>query len=354
MSSSTSIEKKKLFFIVFIFFTLSSGLVNTSQAQETLSASFYDGYGEITLSWNHSLSAPNVLAYSEVNVKAEKYEQGSAIATAVAETSTMEGDVGAVNTTVAAESSTLGLKGLADSEGTAQSFFLLQNTSDHNVEVSFDWSAEWLVEGAIENPETDQIKTALYLVLQKKVVRFNNVRVLAERIAHNIKDRNNLSSIFAKSIDTRLLPELSFYDSDSIVDEFTIHFGPGMTYLFVLSTELRGLATVSLGGCPPSYWGKHNDWPIDPREQFFDVFGGGPKNLSLNHAVHLRHSTEDILMSNAVAALLNAASSEVSYYTDDVNAIKALVKTTFESGDFESTNAELVYYNNLGFPQVCD
>jgi hypothetical protein len=284
----------------------------------------------------------------------EDYEQGLAVATAAAQSSAVVGDVGEIRTLVAAESFTLGLKALADSEGTAQSFFLLQNTTGRVIKVRFDWSAEWSVEGAIENPETDKVKAELYLTLQKKEVRLNNVKALVERIVDSIKDRRNHNDIFAKSLSVSLSPELSFHDADGASDEFTVNFGPRRTYLFALSAELKGLATASLGGCPPSYWSSRNDWPVNPRARFFDVFGAGPERLPLNHAVRLRHSAEDNLMSNAVAALLNAASLEIPYYNDDVNAIKALVRTAFKSGDFELTAAELAYYNNLGAPQVCE
>lgn len=355
---SLSREKNGLLATVFIVTFLTSFIANSTQAKESTSASVSESYGEITLVWNHVFSAPSILEFSEVNVNAETYEQGLAVAQAVAKSSTTAGDSGSVSTVVATESITTGLNGLADAEGIAQNFFLLKNTSNRNIKVSFDWSVEWLVEGEIENPESDQAKTELYIVLQKKKVRFNNAAALAERIAHNISERINhevsLTSIFAEFVSTRLPPVLSFYDSDSVADEFTIHFGPGTTYLFVLSAELRSLASISLGGCPPSYWRKQNDWPIDPHERFFDVFGAGPEHITLNHALWLTHSNEGILMSNAVAALLNATSSEVSYYTNDVDAIKAQIQTTYETGDFELTNAEMEYYNNIGYPLVCE
>ncbi|MEE9354531.1 MAG: hypothetical protein V3U75_02985, partial [Methylococcaceae bacterium] len=130
-----------------ICFLLSSLWVGSSQAQESASASYFNGGGEINLIWNHTLPATGILSYSEVETNAEVFEEGAAIADAVAESGESlldTSDTGGVSTAVAIDGIVSSARALSYSRSKAHNFFLLKNTSDERVIVNFNWSANWL------------------------------------------------------------------------------------------------------------------------------------------------------------------------------------------------------------------
>jgi hypothetical protein len=63
----------------------------------------------------------------------------------------------------------------------------------------------------------------------------------------------------------------------------------------------------------------------------------------------MRGGGENALARHAVAALLNASSPDVDYYTD-VAGVIALVQEAYATGEFESAKDLLDLQNNLGCP----
>lgn len=118
-------------------------------------------------------------------------------------------------------------------------------------------------------------------------------------------------------------------------------------------------------GCTPGYWKQehHEDsWPsaYDPGDAFTSVFYGDfsfvrpehrtdPSELSLSEALDLRGGDVNALTRHAVAALLNAASEDVSYdlTTDQVTS---MFKAAVDGGDVEGTKDKLEGYNEQGCP----
>lgn len=118
-------------------------------------------------------------------------------------------------------------------------------------------------------------------------------------------------------------------------------------------------------GCTPGYWKNHagadshskggqkkpSAWegysPGDDYDGTFGVtssFGG-----TLIEALNRGGGGEIALGRHAVAALLNAAHSGVSYDLSEAE-VKALVAAAYGSGDFESAKAELAELNEQGCP----
>ncbi len=341
---------------------------NTLQAEEISPASIFNGGGEISLTWDHNLLATGTLIFSEVNSYADIAEGGAAIADAVAESFLDYSNSGEVRTTVALDGIVSGSFALAHSKAKAHNFFLLQNTSNEVVTVNFNWSAEWLVSGVIDQPETDRSTMGLQLTLAKTRLIYGNhwanmfmARALKDNMGVNWRFGRLLhGEIFSKNV-TVHLPEEGFenYQSGGVSNEFEVTFGPRQTYLFGLTANVKGLATVSIEGCSYKFWRQNiRDWPISPFTRFSDVFGFGPEDMTLWFALVFPQAkvNEPRFFRNAVAALLNAESPRVSYYTDDPDYVKTFVKSTFESGDLEELEEitdDLVFHNNLGASDMC-
>jgi hypothetical protein len=103
-------------------------------------------------------------------------------------------------------------------------------------------------------------------------------------------------------------------------------------------------------GCTPGYWRQpqhYDNWVGHASSDIFsDVFGVGP-DLALGDAVDLGKGGESALVRHAVAALLNAASPDVSYALTEAGVID-LVQQAFDSGDFEAAKDLLDELNNSG------
>ena len=363
--------ERLMFPFVTICFLLFSIWVGSLQAQESTSASFFNGGGEINLIWNHTLSSTGTLIFSAVNTDAEVFEEGAAIADAAAESLLDTSDTGGVRTTVALDGIVSGSKALSNSRAIAQNFFLLQNTSDKRVTVNFNWSAEWLVSAAIDQPETNRSEMALRLTLAKHKLESGGrnaikrmVKILKRTMKRSdkqrIRSKRRQLEIFSKYVAVRL-PTEGFvnYDSGHVTDGFEVTFRPKEIYLFGLSTEAGGLASVSVEGCSATFWKRHKkSWPIHPRTKFSEVFGIGPEDMSLWAALRKpqRHVNEPRFFRNAVAAMLNAGSSGIPYYIDDPDVLVTLVKDTYESGnadELKEITDDLEFHNNVGASYTC-
>ena len=105
-------------------------------------------------------------------------------------------------------------------------------------------------------------------------------------------------------------------------------------------------------GCTPGYWkqAQHFDsWVgYSPADLFSDVFSVGPAT-SLGDALDLGGGGENALIRHAVAALLNAANSGVSYAYSEAEVI-AMVQSAYASGIYEATKDLFVVQNELGCP----
>lgn len=112
-------------------------------------------------------------------------------------------------------------------------------------------------------------------------------------------------------------------------------------------------------GCTPGFWknrGLRLGWPAPyaPGDSYDTVFGvtsdfGG----TLLAAVRRGGGGETALGRHAVAALLNAASSNVDYDLSEAEVI-ALVQGAYSSGDFEGVKDELEGFNEQNAPGFCD
>jgi hypothetical protein len=109
-------------------------------------------------------------------------------------------------------------------------------------------------------------------------------------------------------------------------------------------------------GCTPGYWKTHYEsWVgYTPGQSFFGVFAasdyrGLDAGLTLGQAIDLGGGGFYKLARSAVAALLNAANPDVSYYLTQQQIIDAVV-AAFNSGDPEPLATDLDYGNNEGCP----
>ncbi|MEE9395587.1 MAG: hypothetical protein V3V31_01110, partial [Methylococcales bacterium] len=266
-------------------------------------------------------------------------------------------------------------RALSYSRSKAHNFFLLKNTSDERVIVNFNWSANWLISGAIDQHGTDRSGMTLRLTLAKSRLKYGihekAIRTMARGLKGKMKRKNNkwrgrkhrrhFGKIFSKDATIHLPAEgRENYDSGGVSDEFEVTFDPKQSYLFGVSAEASGLATVSIEGCSAKFWKRHRRaWSIHPNTKFSDVFGIGPEDMSLWVALRKPRLKVDKpkFFRNAVAALLNARSSRIAYYIDDVDTLKSLVKRTFESGDteeLEEITDELKFHNRVGASHVCE
>jgi hypothetical protein len=108
-------------------------------------------------------------------------------------------------------------------------------------------------------------------------------------------------------------------------------------------------------GCTPGYWRQtqHFDsWtgyePTDNFETVFEVDASFDPH-SLLDAVRLGSGGENALARHAVAALLNAASSDVDYEYS-VSEVKDMVQEAYETGNFEHFKDLLADQNEAGCP----
>lgn len=108
-------------------------------------------------------------------------------------------------------------------------------------------------------------------------------------------------------------------------------------------------------GCTPGYWKQpqHFDsWSgtgYAPGDSFDSVMGVDSSFDTLLDGVSAKGGGENALARHAVAALLNAASSDVDYeYT--TGEVIALVQDAYASGDFESAKNLLEAQNEAGCP----
>lgn len=116
-------------------------------------------------------------------------------------------------------------------------------------------------------------------------------------------------------------------------------------------------------GCTPGYWKNHagadsfseggrkkpTSWQgYDPNDSFSTVFGVGP-DVSLMDALTSDGGGAIALGRHAVAALLNAAHSGVSYDLGEA-AVVQIVQDAYGSGDFEGAKNQLAGLNEQGCP----
>jgi len=141
---------------------------------------------------------------------------------------------------------------------------------------------------------------------------------------------------------------------------------------------LVGVCVPSDGGqgCTPGFWkqSQHFEFwtaPYQPSSDFRDVFGiptsfdfdlklkgknTDPQNPTLLEALKAKGGQQNALVRHAVAALLNAASSEVSYLFSVAQVIDGLKNGFGEvdggllGGNFEATKAVFEAENELGCP----
>ncbi|MBI4304239.1 MAG: hypothetical protein HY665_07900 [Chloroflexi bacterium] len=101
-------------------------------------------------------------------------------------------------------------------------------------------------------------------------------------------------------------------------------------------------------GLTPGYWKNHlSAWQGYTPSQYFDaVFGVGP-HVTLLKALQTGGGGAFALGRHAVAALLNAASSNVDYPLAEAQVI-ALVQNAYATGTFEGVKNTLEGYNELG------
>lgn len=153
------------------------------------------------------------------------------------------------------------------------------------------------------------------------------------------------------------------------VDQVTVEpvSGPG-TNAASLLWSFAGL-TISVPqaeggeGCTPGFWRQSQHYkywtkysPYDILSGVFDVpnslrlrrpESGKATNIQLKHAVQLRGGDVNALIRHAVAALLNAASSEINYNLT-VNEVISKFNAAVRGGDINATKNEFERFNELG------
>lgn len=106
-------------------------------------------------------------------------------------------------------------------------------------------------------------------------------------------------------------------------------------------------------GCTPGYWRQTQHFdsypaPYSPETMFSSVFSVGP-SITLAEAANAKGGNANALIRHATAALLNAASADVSYaYTTD--QVIAMVKDAYATGNFEATKNLFEAQNEIGCP----
>jgi len=117
--------------------------------------------------------------------------------------------------------------------------------------------------------------------------------------------------------------------------------------------------TCDFEGLTPGYWKQcqhfHNWQGYDPSDSYEDVFGvsiPGCGSPTLLDALRAKGGGLGALMRHSVAALLNAAHPNVNYFYS-VADVKAMVQTTFATGDYEATKDLFEAQNELGLDPDC-
>jgi uncharacterized cupredoxin-like copper-binding protein len=107
-------------------------------------------------------------------------------------------------------------------------------------------------------------------------------------------------------------------------------------------------------GCTPGFWRQDQHlqyWesyaPTDVFDTIFGVNNTIKSDLTLLEGVWLGGGGENALIRHAVAALLNAASSEVDYPYSEAQVI-AMVQAAYASGDFTTTKNLFATANEAG------
>jgi hypothetical protein len=112
-------------------------------------------------------------------------------------------------------------------------------------------------------------------------------------------------------------------------------------------------------GCTPGFWKNHPGAfpaPFTPQTTLGTVFTGLPSgyaSLSFQQALSLGGGDLNALLRQAVAALLNASSTEVDYPLT-ADQVIALTNAAIASGIYEPTKDLFDSYNNLEAPGFCD
>jgi hypothetical protein len=107
-------------------------------------------------------------------------------------------------------------------------------------------------------------------------------------------------------------------------------------------------------GCTPGYWkaAQHYDsWPAgySPSMLFDDVFEDAFPGKTLLQVLSTGGGGLDALGRHTVAALLNAASSDVSYDLSAADVISAF-NSAYPGGDYETLKNRLLGFNEQGCP----
>ncbi|MEE9354812.1 MAG: hypothetical protein V3U75_04405 [Methylococcaceae bacterium] len=352
-------------FIVLFGFCASAGY---AQNKEIESASSFTGIAEITLKWNQLSPQPNPIAFTEVDTKTVIFEDGAAVAEADAVSAARpEVSPDTVKVFVDINGGTTGIKGLANASAIAHNYFTLENFSDQPLTVHFEWSAKWLLNGNINNPWTDRTDALLRLRLAKTPLLDKSDKTMRTAVAM-VEDGVNQWPVkqvrggrFKKKVVVSLPTKGNdLYKSNERANQFELVFEPNQAYIFALTLRAEGLATVREEGCSVKFWNKHRrQWPIHHSTKFSTIFGVGSEGKTLGQILRKSRKSEQIeavLMGNAVAALLNIQSKEVSFHVDTKAGLVDLFNQAYESPDFEDVellNSELSYFNSLGTPWVC-
>jgi cysteine-rich repeat protein len=141
--------------------------------------------------------------------------------------------------------------------------------------------------------------------------------------------------------------------NETTTNEVTVTGNPGPQEC--TATDTAQVTVIEAGeGCTPGYWKQEQhfgSWVgFDPSDDFETVFGvDASMTTTLLGALEQGGGGEYALGRHAVAALLNASSPDVDYFTD-VAGVIALVQEAYASGDFEPAKDLLDLQNNLGCP----
>lgn len=106
-------------------------------------------------------------------------------------------------------------------------------------------------------------------------------------------------------------------------------------------------------GCTPGFWKQPqhaNSWKIDPQSKYAEVFDVNASfDVTLLEALGLGGGGERALARHATAALLNSLRSDIDFWLSS-NAVKAIVKQAYASGNFELAKAKLEAANEKDCP----
>lgn len=151
-------------------------------------------------------------------------------------------------------------------------------------------------------------------------------------------------------------------DALYVVNRTTGELGPQLPLIFGGSAFDHSAGDMTTGmlrvpegsqGCTPGYWRQtqHFDSWIgySPDDQFSDVFADAFPGMTLLEVVKQGGGQLKALGRHTVAALLNSASSGVSYGPTELQIITAF-NAAYASGDYEGLKNELEQLNERGCP----